>query len=143
MISKALPQFQKPRNQSIDPIKKIKAKLQPPRRGMYDPATLPAKRACLKRMYQTSPRYRKKQIMYTLRSLYKRQGRVKTCIQCKEVKAISDFHLLHDPKHSKSYRRAECKECRKKNNREAYLKRINYITTYNIHNDIIKELNLC
>ena len=50
---------------------------------------------------------------------------VKECTMCYEVKAISDFDLLHNKDKSKTLRRPYCYVCRKKANAEAYQRRIN------------------
>ena len=46
----------------------------------------------------------------------------KKCSKCGEMKNLSEYHL-HEPKKSKTRRRPDCKECRKIQNREYYLRK--------------------
>ena len=60
-----------------------------------------------------------------LRIKYKLQNRTKVCTICKEDKALSDFDLQKDKRHSTFYRRTYCHLCRRKMNAEAYQRRKN------------------
>ena len=50
-------------------------------------------------------------------------GKTKICSDCERELGTTFFDLQKDKRHSKTYRRPYCVDCRKKKNREAYLKR--------------------
>ena len=52
-------------------------------------------------------------------------GKTKICTHCKRKLGTTFFDLQKDKRHSRTYRRPYCVDCRKKKNREAYLKRKN------------------
>lgn len=71
-----------------------------------------------------SPRFNKYQnrrISETNYRLY--QGKTKVCTHCERELGITFFDKQRDKRHSLQYRRPYCIDCRKKKNREAYLKR--------------------
>ena len=76
---------------------------------------------------RATPRLRsqyKKLLRRKQRKYNRKLNNVKECTMCKEVKAISDFDLLHNKDKSSTLRRPYCYVCRKKANAEAYRKRI-------------------
>ena len=67
-------------------------------------------------------RYYNDQRRFFMKWRYIKAGRVKTCTGCGEEKAYSFFDRTCDTKKSKVTRRSYCSKCRKKKNREYYLK---------------------
>lgn len=66
-------------------------------------------------------RYQNRRISETNYRLY--QGKTKVCTHCERELGITYFDKQKDERHSKTYRRPYCIDCRKKKNREYYLKR--------------------
>ena len=81
-----------------------------------------------KKVYtRATPRLRaqyKKLLRRKRRRRNRKLNNVKQCTICKELKAISDFDLLHNKHKASSLRRPYCYVCRKKENAEAYQRRI-------------------
>lgn len=76
------------------------------------------------RRKQRSPRfnkYKNRTISEVNYRLYR--GKTKMCTHCNRELGITFFDKQKDKRHSKTYRRPYCVDCRKKKNREAYLKR--------------------
>lgn len=84
------------------------------------------KRVCesiLKRK-ASSPRfnsYKNRTISETNYRLYRKQTKI--CTHCNRELGLTFFDKQKDKRHSKKYRRPYCVDCRKKKNREYYLKR--------------------
>jgi hypothetical protein len=64
-------------------------------------------------------RYYKRQARIMMSDLYKKQGKVKTCIDCKVEYAYSFFDY-HDNKEKGAPRKSYCYKCRKKRNEQYY-----------------------
>ena len=58
-----------------------------------------------------------------LRAKYKMLNKMRTCTHCNVSRPITDFDLQKDSTHPAHQRRPYCMFCRKKKNREYYLKR--------------------
>jgi hypothetical protein len=103
-------------------IRKIeyeKAGLEPPSRVKKIYPMDPDKRRAL---YARSEKFRKMEILTSLRYYYRKKGMTKTCSMCKQELAIIDFDRRHasDTNAYHSY----CKRCRKKHNRRKYIERL-------------------
>lgn len=76
------------------------------------------------RRKKRSPRFNKYQnrrISETTYRLYKKKTKI--CTHCHKELGITFFDKQKDKRHSKSHRRPYCIDCRKKKNRDYYLKR--------------------
>ena len=67
-------------------------------------------------------RYYREQVRFFMKWRYVQMGLVKTCTDCGKEKAYSFFDRTCDTKKSTITRRSYCSKCRKKYNREYYLK---------------------
>ena len=67
-------------------------------------------------------RYYNEQARHFTKWTYLNSGKSKVCTACGEEKAYSYFDRIKDPKKNSATRRPYCAKCRKKYNREYYLK---------------------
>ena len=71
------------------------------------------------------PKWVKQNRMTSLRSLYRKLGRYKTCTDCERTKLLCEFDRLKSKHVSYNVRRSYCKECRSLMNKKAYKRRKN------------------
>lgn len=75
------------------------------------------------RKVKISPRFANERARITRTGMAKVWNRVKTCTLCNVERGITDFDYVKSPQHKPKVRRSYCRFCRRKMNKEAYLRR--------------------